>query len=822
MWWKTATANFGGTNVSCRPGVVHITSPAAFSAVGARLQAFLCRIAKVAEVARVEIDRHGGTATIYYTAGAVSLKPFLQRVAAALAETDQGAASSIAVPRRLLSADRTLLRLFRRGQGFSAWQVVHESRGRLRVRDVSMTDYPATVQRIGWELAVHPGIEEVSAGPLTGSLTIRFDPARTDRDSILARLDGLTEDGGLVRCRSLPSSGRWLFAGATLAVAVAGALVFPPLLPVSAVLLVASNIGTIRDAWRQMRRGHAGLPVLHAAIVGATLASGGYVAASLMHWLLLFWEDRRARLTAAGRQMLCSSLSRPAENAWVLREGAELRTAVANLRPGDVVAVREGDVVPVDGRIVSGTALLEEATIRSMSGLVCRSSGAEVFAGSYVVEGELRIEALCCGESTMATALDRTLAAVSGNETNSVAPAAPEFAERAVPPVLMTAGVGLLVGDAAVATAVLRPDYATGPEIGDSLALIERIESCLERGIVVRRPDVFAKMAEANLVLLDETSALKARVVQLEDVQAAAGYSVDEIFELAACGVRQLCDPRAGALLAAYDFYGRERLDAPVRYRSGGVEFSDRGRIVRVEGLAGSGPANAAPLRVLSDGKLAGCITFCEGATCAAAVAIRDLRACGMTVELLASALPSRSGSTAESLGVGDPRICPSDEFRAALIRRLRAEGHCVVYVGDCRKNLLAAAAANVAVFPAPDPSWKDDPSGVWLLEPDYQKLVDLRKITVVMRDEARAHRNLILVPNVACIAGALLLGFPSLAVVVLSNLGTLTIYSHGRDALSRTERRLQSRRQRRRIAGDTKRIAGPSRSPDLQEAIPR
>src|SRR5262249_9651271 len=189
-----------------------------------------------------------------------------------------------------------------------------------------------------------------------------------------------------------------------------------------------SNIETIRDACRQMRRGHAGLPVLHTAIVGATLASGGYVAASVMHWLLLYWEDRRARLTAAGQQMLSSSVRHPAASAWVLRDGVELQTPVANLRPGDVVAVREGDVVPVDGRIVSGTALLEETTVRGVRGLVFRSRGEEVFADSYIAQGELQIEVLCCGETTMATTLDRTLAAAAGGSVNGGRSARPPLA----------------------------------------------------------------------------------------------------------------------------------------------------------------------------------------------------------------------------------------------------------------------------------------------------------------------------------------------------------------------------------------------------------
>src|SRR5262245_34951973 len=121
MWrvfGKTTTANHGGTSVSCRPGVVRITSPAVFSSGSARLQAFLRRIAGVTEVARVEIDRRGGTAAVYYTVGAVALKPFLQRLAAALAKSDAGAACLTPLPRRLLSVDWSSLRLFRRGEGF--------------------------------------------------------------------------------------------------------------------------------------------------------------------------------------------------------------------------------------------------------------------------------------------------------------------------------------------------------------------------------------------------------------------------------------------------------------------------------------------------------------------------------------------------------------------------------------------------------------------------------------------------------------------------------------------------------------------------------
>ena len=121
---------------------------------------------------------------------------------------------------------------------------------------------------------------------------------------------------------------------------------------------------------------------------------------------------------------------------------------------------------------------------------------------------------------------------------------------------------------------------------------------------------------------------------------------------------------------------------------------------------------------------------------------------------------------------------------------------------------LFRVGAPTVAVFPFPDPAWEADPSGVWLWNASYEKLVDLRELSVSMRQQSELHRNLILIPNLACIAGAFLFGFTGMAAVVLSNLGTYSVYSRGRAALRRTERRLQDRR-RRSLAKPSSRRAG-------------
>jgi Cu2+-exporting ATPase len=516
--------------------------------------------------------------------------------------------------------------------------------------------------------------------------------------------------------------------------------------------------------------------------------------------------------------MLCNSVCRRTSSAWLVSDGVELETLVSNLQPGDIIAVREGEVVPVDGRIVSGTGILEESPVRGTQGFVYCGTGDGVYESSILVEGELRIEVLRSGMATVVTTIDRALLATTAGASNPQTEFPPAFAEHAVPPVLMTAGLGLLVGDMGVALTVLRPDYTTGPVLGDSLTLIERLGSCLDQGIIVRRPSVFERMASADVVAFDHDRLLETRVLQLDEIQISGPLSVDVVLEYAACGLRHFHDPRARAVVAALATYGRTPLSLPLQHLSGGVEFVHAGRTIQVAGLESA--EAGAPLHVFADGQPAGSLTFCKGIACAATAAVLKLRTrCGMAVELLSSAAADQSQPLADALGADGVYSCPSDESRADVIRNLRAGGRRVVFVGDCRRSPLAAHAADVAVFPFPDPAWDADPSGVWLWHASYEKLVDLRELSVSMCRQSELHRNLILIPNLVCIAGAFLFGFTGLAAVVLSNLGTYSVYFRSRAALRRTERRLQDRRRRIIQKSSSPRTGEAPRRLTLQEA---
>ena len=109
------------------------------------------------------------------------------------------------------------------------------------------------------------------------------------------------------------------------------------------------------------------------------------------------------------------------------------------------------------------------------------------------------------------------------------------LADRAVPPVLLTAGIGLLVGDATAAAAIMRPDYASGPQLGDDLTTICQIGECVTAGIVIRRPDIFEQMAEIDLLLFDSVPAIEAKKTVLDDVEVLGDMPAADLLAYACC-----------------------------------------------------------------------------------------------------------------------------------------------------------------------------------------------------------------------------------------------------------------------------------------------
>jgi cation transport ATPase len=289
----------------------------------------------------------------------------------------------------------------------------------------------------------------------------------------------------------------------SLALAAAADFAFPILLPASGVVLIFTNLGNLRAAWQEIKSRQVGLSVLYITIAGATLASGSFFTAALMGWFIQFWDRRSHReLSAAQRQLLAEFRRRP-RFAWLCCDGAELEVPVEQLKKGDTVIVRAGEMIPADGVVIEGHAELDERLVCHTEGLSLKTVNDKVFANSLLFEGDLKIRVQRSSETSRAATIVRAMEVASTPTPAHLKRRGERFAKRTVAPTLAAAGLGLAVGDLSTALAILRPDYWSGPGMSEPLGKLHDVVECARHGVVVRNPTALERLSQSNLLLID-------------------------------------------------------------------------------------------------------------------------------------------------------------------------------------------------------------------------------------------------------------------------------------------------------------------------------
>ncbi len=663
------------------------------------------------------------------------------------------------------------------------WKVASAIPGRLRVRHDAIGDR-AQANRIEAELAATHGVIQAHARPLTSGLLIRYDPAAIGQRHLLRILEGLTEPTSAPAPAGHLPTARFAMANGSLALAAAGELAIPALLPASAVLLVVASLKTLRQAWREVRARQVGLPVLFATILAGTLLSGQVLAAALMAWMYQFWRHQHRVAQHRLRRELLPSLTQRPRFARLCVGDAEVEVPADRLHPGDRIVVDEGEMVPADGWLAGGFAVVNERLVRGAAGLSRKEAGDPIYAGSFAREERLYLEVSGHGAATRAARLGRELAAAATPAPADFALTAQgeAFARRAVGPTLAAAGFGLAIGDLATASAILRPDYATGPGLGISMESLRDIADCALEGIVVRDPSAFHRIASADVFLFDHQQGLERAGLEVREVHRLDGVGEDEILRLAASAFAGLADERSLALQAACATRRIivRRSQRP-SYRGAEITLREGVRSITLRDRRGTEPAAdpALALEVATDGRPVGRIAFGRSSRPRAVEALRELRRHGpMTIGLLSDRLESEAAPLAEALGLDFHLGGLSSAAKAEAVRSCRRRGLKVAFVGDCRREPEAARAADVAISMFDDIDPANDPAQVLVLRPDLGWIAGLRERSRSHVNCLRTVHNFVLIPNLFCIAGAFFLGFTSLSSVVLTNLGTFAVYT--------------------------------------------
>jgi cation transport ATPase len=779
----TPSASQASCPISLGDGAIRVRDEVTFGLDGRDLCArFLSQVFGIPEIVSVKVNRVTRTATIRHDVGPAGLPGLLGRLATAIRRTPSPTTVGVLPPFPAAST----FSIHRHGSTLSSWEVIVDDPGHLRLRHESLRGSVVLADRLERRFFGLPGIRIVQVSDSTGHLLIRYHSAVMVGRALIELAEATLRESEAHPCDT-PAATPVHFgvANLSLGIAAAGEFLVPALLPLSALLLVGTNIRTFRAARLQLMKKRLGLPVLYIAIVATTLASGQFLASALMTWFFRFWHRRfRVELASERSRLLEHSRSDPIMARLLTPSGTEVLMTVGRLKAGDRLIVSSGEIVPADGRISGGEGVVDERGIRGLEGITGKRTLDTLFAGSTVLAGSFILEVDRVGEQTRSSSIRRALIAATSPAPGPSAPTirSEKFASRAVGPTLAAAGVGLLAGDLMTVGAILRPDYATGPGMAVPLETLHIVALCARLGIVARDPESLERLAEVDLFVLEDLPILARTELELTRIETRLPEPL--VLRYAASAFRHLVDDRATALLEVC----RERqihvlnLEA-VDFGRGVTVVHGKHRVRVLEADPSSGPTG--PLAVEIDGTIVGLLEFGPTSRLEAARVIDRIRRSSQVPFALVSSRPQgQLSDLASSLGVEMYRGNFRPEETADFLTACRGRGLKTGFVGDCRSQPRAAAEAHVAISLASDDDLDSDPAGLLMQQDRLAPLADLHSISRDHSNRVTQSQRLILVPNLLCVAGAFLFGFTGLTAVMLSNLGTLGLYRRASDSL--------------------------------------
>ena len=572
---------------------------------------------------------------------------------------------------------------------------------------------------------------------------------------------------------------RWVEIGRIVLTGLIALLYWQELVPLQA-LWVAVAVGLyplvktgLHDLVRERK---IGTEIFVTVATLVAVFGGETVAGAVLMVIILIAEFIAELNTDRARASIKSLIGSVPQVALVRDAAGERSVPLAELRIGDVVLVRTGEKIPVDGKVVGGAASVNEAPITGESLPKEKTAGASVFAGTVVAGGALDIVTEKLGGDTT---FARIIALVEGAEAQQapVQKLADKVASWLIPIVFVFLVVVYLV-TRDVRTIVTLMIFTSPAELGlaTPLVMIAAIARAARSGILVKGAIHLESLAKVDAMVFDKTGTLtsnKPEVVRVESRDPA--FPESELLRLAAAADRRSAHPLAKAVV---DYANRQNAGTPEpdafeEVRGRGVKATVVGKAVlvgnpallRENGVAvpdAAEPGGETPVHVAVDGRLVGVVFIADTLRPGAREALDQLKATGVKrVVMLTGDNAATARAVASALGVDDVRADLMPEDKVAAIADLQKQGFRVAMIGDGINDAPALSRADVGIAMGGGGTQAAlEAADIALMTDDLAKIVSARAIA--RRAYRTIQENLIVGVGVVHVCGitAALLGW--------------------------------------------------------------
>ena len=568
--------------------------------------------------------------------------------------------------------------------------------------------------------------------------------------------------------------------------------------PVTSALAVIRSAKYIKEGLLALWHRKLSVAVLDATAVTVSMVRGDFATAGSVMFMLRLGEILEEWTHKKSVADLASAMSLRVENVWQQVDGTEVLTKVTDVKPGDRIVIRTGGMIPLDGRVVEGEAMVNQSSLTGESMPVAKRPGSPVYAGTVAEEGECVV---CVEKVSGSGRYDRVVRMIEESEKlkSTAEDKASRMADRLVPYTLGgTAVTYLLTRNVTKMLAVLMVDFSCALKLAIPVAVLSAMRESSGHHISVKGGRFLEAVAKADTIVFDKTGTLTYATPKVAQVVPFGGHREADMLRLAACLEEHYPHSMANAVVEEAKRRGltHEEYHSQVQYvvahgissmvenkkviiGSAHFVFEDEGCCIpegeqeKYDAL----PAAYSHLYLCIDGELAAVICIHDPLRREAKDAVKALHESGFTNVVMMTGDNRRTAeSVAAEVGVDAVYAEVLPEDKAAFIRQEKEKGHTVIMVGDGVNDSPALSEADAGIAISTGAAIAREIADITVASEDLFALVTLRKLSEALMARIHGSYRFIVAFNLSLITLGVAGVLPPAISALLHNTSTLGI----------------------------------------------
>lgn len=569
--------------------------------------------------------------------------------------------------------------------------------------------------------------------------------------------------------------------------------------------IVKACLGAVKHIWEGIRclmRGKLEVAVLDATAIAVSLARCEFGTASSVMFLMGLGELMEEWTHKKSVADLASSMSLNVEKVWRRNGQTDELVSIREIVSGDQVRVEMGNMIPLDGIVVDGEAMVNQASLTGESVPVRKEIDAMVYAGTVVEEGALTLQVK---QAVGETRYEKIVHMIEDSERlkSSLESSAAHLADRLVPYSFLGAGLAwLLTRNVQKAISVLMVDFSCALKLSMPVAVLSAMRECNDYKITVKGGKFLEAVAQADTIVFDKTGTLTLAQPTVREVIPFGGNARDEMLRVAACLEEHFPHSIANAVVRQAEVEGLMHAEehAKVKYIiAHGIASELRGEHVCIGSYHfifedencefpdderekfDHLPEECSLLYMSIGGKLAAVLCIEDPLRPEGADVVRALKELGITKTVMMTGDSERTAAViARAVGVDEYHAEVLPEDKAAFVQRERERGRTVIMIGDGINDSPALSAANVGIAVSEGAQIAREIADVTISGRNLYQLVTLKRISIALMKRIGFNYRFVIGFNSGLLALGLMGVISPSVSAFLHNMSTLGIGAHG------------------------------------------